>query len=570
MLFNEIHSRLLYHILFHSGSWSRVRCHDCLSGKTISEDLVYGEKEFIKWCKKFNGQGNCFVGRNPRNKDGSLSRITSISFDIDPIRPKGTPSSKVQLEQSISCSNRILQMYPFGYHAMSGNGSLILFSTPEFRCEDYKAFEQKFRFFEKRLREQLSDYKEVRIDTTYDNSRLVKIIGTISTKGEYRQTRFLRISDIRSRDSRSLFEEIERIDINRGHTNLVEPVGVCDFKSRSEADYALVSFCKQNGWGHDVAHSALHSNPAGRKEERGCTDHIRLINKIYGSESMGQPDPKICVYSPSEHFDEYRERLRRRSTFTTPELSWGWKCFDDITWGLQRGDIHTIGARTGVGKTSFLINLSRLLARSGKSVLYLSTEMSYESIWSRFLAIEGGFKVTDLQRGSTFSRSETDVQNKFKTYKFYVSDTFEPNINTAKKLIGEVKPDVFIFDHIQHTVSSSGNRYNELSMFIRGLKSIARERDLAVVVASQLNRGADHVDYRTGIRSTPSLTHLKECGTIEEESSVVVLLHQQGRVDDNTILLTCSIAKNRNGGLGTFDLNFDESTTRIYECYESI
>lgn len=580
MIFNERDVSRLYDLLYHNKSYSRVRCHNVLTGNTISEELIYGKEEYLKWVQLYNGKGNCFIGRNPRNKDGTIARITALSFDFDPIYPKGTISTQNQTKQTILAAKSVFQNYPYGYIGLSGNGSLLLYTSNTFECIEYRMFEQQFSSFERNIRKLISNFQGVRLDATFDNARLIKIIGTISTKGEYRQTRFINLPNRRSQDSKSLFENIRDnyTVIQNNRPSVVESNGTFNFgsgkyPSRSEADFALVSYYKHAGLTAEVAHEGLHQNIIGRMEERGCKDHTRILSKIYGSSTtswnISSNDRPIQVYSPTTGMQDYISELQNRSTHSIePELSTGYKCIDNLTWGIKRGDIYTVGARTGTGKTNFLINVSSNLLRQKKRVLYLSTEMSYRGIWDRLFAVESGQSYRDFQTGAINTQDNSEFsrfRERFEQYQFNVCDYSQPNLEITEKLIEEYKPDVFIFDHIQHIGGDINSRYIELSKFTKSIKDLCRKYNCAALVASQLNRYADSIDSKTSKKVIPQLYHLKECGTIEEESSVVLLLWNNGNIDETNESIMCKLAKNRDGETGMFELGFSKKTIKFYE-----
>ncbi len=194
--------------------------------------------------------------------------------------------------------------------------------------------------------------------------------------------------------------------------------------------------------------------------------------------------------------------------------------------GLKSSRLFTVAARTGVGKTNWLLGVCRTLCSQGRSVLLFSTEMPYAQIWERYLA--------------TLQDSR-----EFKSHKFYVCDSFAPNLERVEEAINEIKPDVFMFDHINHI----SEEQRELGSFMQGLNYLRRKYDCAGIVTAQLNRAADWVDIKTGDRVLPRMSMIKGSGTIEQASSRVLLLSET-RVTPEMTEIVGNLDKNDNGPKG--------------------
>lgn len=194
--------------------------------------------------------------------------------------------------------------------------------------------------------------------------------------------------------------------------------------------------------------------------------------------------------------------------------------------GLKSSRLFVLAARTGVGKTNWIIGAAREICRAGKSVLLFSTEMPYEEIWSRYLATLG-------------------PGEEFRNHKFYVCDSFSPSLPKVEEAIAQVKPDLFIFDHINHVSEDA----RELGAFMQGLNWLKRKYECAGIVTSQLNRSADWVDLRSGEKVTPRLSMIKGSGTIEQAASRVLLLSETRVLPEYTEIIG-NLDKNDNGPKG--------------------
>lgn len=277
-------------------------------------------------------------------------------------------------------------------------------------------------------------------------------------------------------------------------------------------------------------------------------DQIDYITRKYPNETNQSKEnsrlgKRFTIYSARSHWEEYQQEKDRKSSLQRPEMETGIKGLDKLITELRRGEIYVIGARTGVGKTCLCLNISRELCETNKRVLYLSTEMSYISIWDRL--IYQGIRKTPEG--------------------FLISDMSNPDRESVEWMIKENQPDVLVIDHIQHVGDSLTNRYQEIGKFIKALKDLARQYKIVILVASQLNRGAEYIDPKTGNKVKPRIYHLAECGGIENEATVVMLLSKDHEIDDNTSFYTLDVVKNRYGNCGELGLIFDKRTTKMIE-----
>lgn len=246
-------------------------------------------------------------------------------------------------------------------------------------------------------------------------------------------------------------------------------------------------------------------------------------------------------------------------TVTLPELPTGFATLDRATWGIKRGNITVIGARPGTGKTTYAINIASELCKSGKRVLFFSTEMSHKELFDKFTASEAEIPAHNITTRNLTDEDRTKLTTfvpKFQSHDLHIVNLFRPNEAAVREAVERIKPDVLIFDHIQH-ITEGDNEYAIISRFTKFLKELAMQANIGVVVASQLSRGStiDNV--------MPELQHLKGCGTIEEEASVVILLHDAQRKGDRAILFR--VAKNRFGKCGDTTLMFKETITKFEE-----
>ncbi len=292
---------------------------------------------------------------------------------------------------------------------------------------------------------------------------------------------------------------------------------------------------------------------APHAERAGATpghleDKIENVWSRYpAAEKRTQPLPtggrsieSLVIHSPTN--PDSLKRYEHHSVVASTEsgLQTGYPKLDAMFHGgLKSSRLLVVGARTGVGKSNIVIGISKNLCAAGKRVLLFSTEMPYEEIWTRYKAT--------LKADEDFGKHE-----------FYVCDSFAPNLEKVEQAISEIKPDVFIFDHINHISED----VRPLGEFMQGLNWLKRKYECAGIVTAQLNRAADWVE--NGKKVEPRLSMIKGSGTIEQAASRVLLLNEV-RVTPEMTEIQGIVAKNDNGQKGMVMFGLLQSPWRIEE-----
>src|SRR5579864_7053234 len=532
----------------------------------ISRLIIKGEQAVVDWARKFNGRGNCYIGRTARKANGTLHEFRTITADIDPDRERGSAASIELSTRAIQAGRELLRHFTGGYIASSGNGVLVLYRLQSPVVGDFKDFEGRYKIFEEEMRKVLPE--GVTLDATFDTARMVKLLGTTSTKGDRASWRVARFIDFPSLPylRNGILDRIKACAAApSAAVNTLAPKDI-GYKSRSEAAYGLVAFCKAKGLSREAALANLEKDPFGRGNKP--EDNQRIITKIYD----GEPDPEsksglelheLQYRAGGDNLKAHRNCLFSRKN-ATPEMALGLSIIDRNTWGFRRGEIFTIAARPSIGKTSIAVSIAARLARDGKRVLFFTSEMSTDSTYDRLL------QVLSTVSGDKFNTGNFTDEDKGKLDAAYAEldgfgerlalcDKPSPNIYQVKKLAEKLRPDLVIYDHIQHIGGEADSSRANVSGFIRGLKDVARELDCAVLALSQIRRL--YRDPKTGKEIRPTLSDLKESGTIEEESGAVLLFSILSDEPDNSVrCIYGELAKNRFGPLAVVGIEFDKFT----------
>ena len=333
--------------------------------------------------------------------------------------------------------------------------------------------------------------------------------------------------------------------------------------------FALAVHAKRSGASKETARDLLRNSPYGRGERED--DIKRILNKIYddGQEMVSYNDSDNngdnLLHSVSALSGQYVLNLNKKKDNTEYELKTIHPGIDDLTGGLRRGELYIIAGRPAAGKTTYAINIVSCLCKKNKKVLMLTTEMKHGQVIDRLVSHETQIDGMLIERchltGEQLNSIETFAQQTLSTYKLDISDSFIPSIRQVERYVDNVKPDLLVFDHVQHIVGGSNeNETRTISTFVRNLKSLAMKYNCAVLLVSQLRRPQTGLNFKTGKRvvAPPNLMDLKGCGTLEEEAAAVLLLHENGeQIDgDNTYFSTVDLAKNRFGPTRMFYFQF--------------
>jgi replicative DNA helicase len=265
----------------------------------------------------------------------------------------------------------------------------------------------------------------------------------------------------------------------------------------------------------------------------------------------------------SENLDRLEALVEKGDTITgTPT---GYLDLDDLLSGLQPNALVVVGARPAMGKTSFALGMvghAALTAR--KPVLFFSLEMSNLELSQRLLCAEAKVDSTKMRNGNLQPDDWKKISNamgRLGEAPIWIDDN--PNLTImeirakARRLKSQVGDlGMIVIDYLQLMTgrSSAENRQVEVSELSRGLKILARELETPVVALSQLSRG---LEMRADKR--PMLADLRESGSIEQDSDVVMFIFREEIYDpkpENAGQAEIIVAKHRSGPTGVVSLAF--------------
>ena len=277
---------------------------------------------------------------------------------------------------------------------------------------------------------------------------------------------------------------------------------------------------------------------------------------------------------------------------------------DNLLGGLHKSDLIVIAGRPSMGKTALATNIAFNASRAhasdskvGAVVGFFSLEMSSEQLAMRILAEESGIRSDHIRRGKIKDDDEfvnlVRAGQELSRVPLFIDDTPALSVSQLRTRARRLKRtqglSLLVVDYLQllRPHNKAENRVQEISQITQGLKALAKELDLPILALSQLSRA---VELREDKR--PQLSDLRESGTIEQDSDVVMFIYReeyylersepQQRADETSDrfnerynrwqeryekaagLADVIVAKQRHGPIGRVGLKFNPETTRFH------
>lgn len=260
----------------------------------------------------------------------------------------------------------------------------------------------------------------------------------------------------------------------------------------------------------------------------------------------------------------------------------GFYDLDNITAGFQKSDLIVLGARPSLGKSTFALDIARYVAKATELPVGIFTlEMSKDQVIDRLLAAEAGISLWKMRTGRLSSSGDENdfekIQQAMESLakcNIFIDDASSPTVlqirAMARRLQAERGLGLIVVDYLQliqpnRSYESPVQQITEVS---RNLKGLARELNVPVLAVSQLSRG---VEARPDQR--PKLSDLRESGSIEQDSDVVIFIYREDRAKKETEkkgIAEIIVAKHRNGPVGTVELYFDEERVTFKNLAKNI
>jgi replicative DNA helicase len=307
------------------------------------------------------------------------------------------------------------------------------------------------------------------------------------------------------------------------------------------------------------------------EEVAGLLDTVeaKILAIREGSETAQAPNIKQSVEQVIEQFQALLAGEKGSQGIST-----GYEELDRMSNGLKPGEMFVIAARPSMGKTSLMMNIvEHVCIEQSKPSLIFSCEMSSFQIVQRLVFSRAKFALSKLTRGyapdkgdlTRIQRAAMEVSNA----RMFIDDTPGITINEVRAKARRKKRDegleFIAIDYLQlmksRTKQAENSREREIAEISAGIKGLAKELQVPIVILAQLNRGPE---TRSGKSvGVPRMSDLRESGSIEQDADMVGLLYRSAYYAEDAEEKEAEagkaelvLAKNRNGETGHIPLTF--------------
>ena len=248
----------------------------------------------------------------------------------------------------------------------------------------------------------------------------------------------------------------------------------------------------------------------------------------------------------------------------------GFSGIDNLLAGMGNSDLVLVGARPGMGKTSFVLNIGTNVAlKTKKKVCIFSLEMSAEQLVTRVISSEAMVDSYALRTGKLDNKQWEDIAaatTRLAECDILIDDTSGISVTGMKAKLRRVQNlGLVVVDYLQLMQSDrrSDNRVQEVSDISRNLKIMAKELGVPVICCAQLSRGPESRGDKR-----PMLSDLRDSGAIEQDADTVIFLYRDEYYDNNadqdgSNIAEVIVAKNRHGSTGTVKVGWIGKYTKF-------
>lgn len=317
----------------------------------------------------------------------------------------------------------------------------------------------------------------------------------------------------------------------------------------------------------DISNDAYHSQ--GDVSSILEASEAKIFSIVQGNESKNFSHIRDLIISVYDHLQQLASDTAEAGVPT------GFGDLDNVLVGLNPSDLVLVGARPGMGKTSFCLNIAANVAKkTKKTVAVFSLEMSGEQLVTRMLSSEALIDSYTLRSGHLTDEDWTklaEAASSLSECDILIDDTTGITAVGMKAKLRRVKNlGMVVIDYLQLMQSDRhiDNRVQEVSDISRNLKLLAKELKVPVITCAQLSRATES---RTG-EKIPMLSDLRDSGAIEQDADIVMFLYrpeyynqqqQSGAEEPKLNTAQVIIAKNRHGSTGKVEMGWIGKYTRF-------
>lgn len=287
------------------------------------------------------------------------------------------------------------------------------------------------------------------------------------------------------------------------------------------------------------------------------------LQEIASQDSVSENSSTLVEILPG--LIESLKTAQDRDEYATGGIPSGIPRLDKLTNGFKAGQFIIIAARPGIGKSTLAVDFARsAVFLAGKSVLFFSLEMSKQELANRIISAEARVETSKMKNGDLDEQDWMNIEEaraRLSQGTFLIDDQPKTSLSRVRSVAMRQKYrpeglDMIVVDYLglmetPSTGRSSDSRQTDISNLSRGLKLLAKELEVPIIVLSQLNRKSEE---RTD--GKPLVSDLRESGSLEQDADMVFLIHRPEANDSNnrpgeTDLI---LAKHRGGPMDTIPL----------------
>lgn len=515
-----------------------------------------------------SADGNLYVGINPRNKQegkaSNIHRLTCLVVDIDPVRPKDTPSTDEQHKSALELGTRIQQDFGGGVVVSSGSGCHIYFPIQPIEVKNATELSKSLKTWMDGIKD-IYATNELKIDSIWDLPRVIRLWGSVNLRsnrpcevisGLEGFSRFSWTFNQEPKEAKSPSVVVETtqteerfsrlVSVNPKLKGLVD--GTISLPSPSEYDFAFVSTLAKAHFTVDEIKSLYRFNTHGNKTPKKG-DVERIVGKTV-SETTG--NSFSLVHSNSSYFNNLSTRkMGHRS---------GFERLDEMLSGFKEGKMYIFAARPNQGKTTIGMQIVTALAEQGLPSLVFPTEVGAEPLVDKIISRKTKINLKKFQNGS-FTENDLEL---IKTTRDYVSslpitiiEDFGLTIDKIYAETAKFAPKVLMLDYFQCLRWNDPSSVGEKEKAVQDLKKLIKDNNLIGIVMSQLKRSDNS--------GKASLSELKGTGALEELGDVVGQMYRIDNIGQYPVQVDLTITKSKYSATGNVPLKFWSSECRFEE-----
>ena len=397
--------------------------------------------------------------------------------------------------------------------------------------------------------------------------------------------------------------ECWRVDVNPGHfvseqhasiltairdlsgaSKSCDPLSVCDYLGESGKP-GLGTLALQIAAGMSTAVPEAYAQRiiAGWRQREAKTIGEELIESS-DPKSVDRAIASLMALHATEQKHEYSakeaakqavEELNRvhEAGGKLPGVTTGLRDLDDKLGGLHAGDLIVIGGRAAMGKTSSLLGMARSAALSGAPVGIISGEQPAVQMTQRMVAAESGLSAKTFRSAAFEEHEWHKVFIGFETIAglpMWTLDRSAPTladvVRVSRRWVHQHGIKALYIDYLQRIVGEGERKFEQVGMVARGLKNLARDLNIPVVVLAQVSRAVE------GMASPiPHMGDLSDSSEIEKEADQVLMLYREGYYDPDARqdVARIIVDKNRHGPTGYIEVSWAGETMTFGDLHGS-